>query len=162
MAAGVVAAAAAAAAARRRRERMAIADKVWAPYAEARGMRYQPGREGWAHVEWPRIDGAMGTTAVALQLFEDGLDMDTFWAAALARPWMPRKGHVEVSREGVFSRIAKVFGAQDIVIGDEAFDRAYVVKATDETNARALLTPSVTRDRGLPVCAEQWLPCAAR
>ena len=99
MAAGVVAAAAAAAAAaRRRRERMAIADQVWAPYAEARGMRYRPGREGWAHVEWPRIDGAVGTIAVALQLFEDGLDVNTFWAAALARPAVPRKGHVEVAR----------------------------------------------------------------
>jgi hypothetical protein len=145
MAGGVVMGAAAAAAAQRR-ERMATADKVWAPYAEARGMRYQPGRQGWAHVEWPRIDGAVGTTAVALELFEDGLDVNPFWAVALARPAVPRKGHVEVSREGLFSRIAKVFGAQDIVIGDEVFDRAYVVKATDEGSARALLTPSVTSE----------------
>jgi hypothetical protein len=125
---------------------MAIADAIWAPYAAARGMRYQPGREGWAHTEWPRIDGAIGTIAVGLQLMDDAWDVSAFLAAALARPAAPLKGHVEVSREGILSRIAKMLGAQDIVIGEQAFDRAYVVKATDESTARALLTPLVTRE----------------
>lgn len=44
-----------------------------------------------------------------------------------------------VYRRGVFCGIATRLGMQDIEIGDEAFDREFVVKASDESRVRTLL-----------------------
>lgn len=44
-----------------------------------------------------------------------------------------------IHRRGFFSDIAKRFGMQDIEIGDEAFDRDFIIKATDESKIRELL-----------------------
>ncbi len=64
----------------------------------------------------------------------------------LAAPVAPIQGNLEITREEFLAKITKVFGAQDVVLGDEAFDRAYLVKATPEILARALLTDGVRRD----------------
>ena len=44
-----------------------------------------------------------------------------------------------VYRKGIFSDIAKFFGAQDIEIGDEEFDKLFMIKSTDEQTTRELL-----------------------
>lgn len=44
---------------------------------------------------------------------------------------------------GFLSELAKVLGAQDVLIGDPLFDDAYMVKATDADLVRALLTPEL-------------------
>lgn len=48
-----------------------------------------------------------------------------------------------LKREGAFSVITKLFGAQDVTVGDALFDDAFTVKTSDPTQLRALLTPSV-------------------
>ena len=44
-----------------------------------------------------------------------------------------------VYRKSIFSGIAKVFGMQDIAIGDSPFDDDFIIKGTDESQVRALL-----------------------
>jgi hypothetical protein len=51
-----------------------------------------------------------------------------------------------IYRQGFFSDIAKRFGMQDIEIGDQAFDQDFIVKATDESQVRALLTDVKLRE----------------
>jgi hypothetical protein len=138
--------AAAGAVAAQRHKRIVAADRLWSAYAQARGVRHRPGREGWAHTEMPRIDASVGNVAVALELIDDIWDPSAFVGVAMARPAVAIAGHVEARREGVLSRIAEMFGARDIALGDEPFDRAFVVKATDETAARTLLPTSVTSE----------------
>lgn len=46
----------------------------------------------------------------------------------------------DVYAEHVFSGLGKLLGFQDVTIGDEAFDGAFVVKADDEESARRLLS----------------------
>ena len=49
-----------------------------------------------------------------------------------------------VYRKGFFSEIAKWFGMQDVQIGDEAFDRDFIIKGTDEAKLRMLfLSPRI-------------------
>ncbi len=129
-----------------RHKRIVVADRVWGAYASARGMHYRPGREGWARTEMPRLDGAIGKVPVALELVDDLWDPRAFVAEAFARPVVPLAGHVEARREGIFSRIAELFGARDIALGEDLFDRAFVVSATDEGTARALLPAPVTSE----------------
>jgi hypothetical protein len=51
-----------------------------------------------------------------------------------------------VHRKGVFSGLAKKLGMQDIEIGDEEFDRDFIIKATDEPRVRELLSNRKIRD----------------
>lgn len=52
-----------------------------------------------------------------------------------------------VRREDWLSDIAKLFGAEDLLIGDEDFDDAFVVSANDEARARKLLSDPELRRR---------------
>ena len=137
MVAGVAAAAGAAAA---MRQAILTADAAWEPYARARDMHHSAGRIGWAHAQWPRVDGVFEGVAVALELVGRSGGYHT---GALAVPIAAVQGNVEVTREGVIAKISKVFGAQDIIIGDDAFDRAFLVKSTSEAAVRALLSARV-------------------
>ncbi len=51
-----------------------------------------------------------------------------------------------VYRKGIFSGIAKKLGMQDIEIGDEPFDRDFIIKANDEGRARQLLLHAKVRE----------------
>ncbi|MDJ0923086.1 MAG: hypothetical protein QNJ77_00880 [Acidimicrobiia bacterium] len=56
----------------------------------------------------------------------------------------PRFGFdLTLKREGAFSAITKLFGQQDVEIGDELFDDAFLVKTSDPGRLKKLLTPSV-------------------
>lgn len=50
-----------------------------------------------------------------------------------------RKFELKLAKEGVFAKINKAFGGQDIEIGDESFDSHYIIKSNDEVVTRRLL-----------------------
>jgi hypothetical protein len=135
---GVIAGGAAGAAARA--AAFATADACWGGFARAHQLTQRSGRVGWAHVEWPRIEGKLEGIPVAIELMEEAA---SFGTAAIAAMASPLKGHLELRREGFAAKVAKLLGAQDISLGDEAFDRRFVIKASDPALAHALLTPAV-------------------
>jgi hypothetical protein len=51
-----------------------------------------------------------------------------------------------VYRKGMFSGIAKMLGMQDIEIGDESFDRDFIIQGSDETRVRELLSNQKIRE----------------
>ena len=51
-----------------------------------------------------------------------------------------------ISRRGLFNGIATWLGLQDIEIGDERFDRDFVIKGTNETKVRTLLSSPRMRE----------------
>jgi hypothetical protein len=55
-------------------------------------------------------------------------------------------GTLHILPEGFGQSFLKVFGAQDIEIGDPAFDANFVIKATPESLARNLFSPERRRD----------------
>jgi hypothetical protein len=145
----MVAGASAAAAAAARRKAIGEADAAWIGYATARGMHFRPSRTGWAHEQLPRVDGVVDGVNVAIELVHD---MRT---AVLAVPAVPLAGNLHIGRESVFTSIAKFFGAHDIVLGDKAFDDAFLVKASAAALAQALLSPA-TRAELLALGAESF------
>lgn len=46
----------------------------------------------------------------------------------------------ELYQKNIFSSIAKIFGAQDIEIGDAKFDKRFILKTNDELKLKAFLT----------------------
>ncbi len=51
--------------------------------------------------------------------------------------------NLRLSRHGMLSAITKLFGKQDVEVGDDSFDDAFMVKTDDPSRLRSLLTPSV-------------------
>ena len=55
-------------------------------------------------------------------------------------PYIPKEHfQFHIYRKGLFTGIAKAFGAQDIATGDDVFDGEYVVKSDDDWQVRRLL-----------------------
>lgn len=67
-------------------------------------------------------------------------------------------GTLHVLQDGFGQSFLKIFGAQDLLIGDAAFDKEYVIKATPESLAARIFSPerrsevirTVRRLRGFP------------
>ena len=51
----------------------------------------------------------------------------------------------KIYNEGFFSSIGKLFGMQDILIGDSFFDEQFIIKANDEAKVRELLSDSTMK-----------------
>jgi hypothetical protein len=119
------------------------ADEAWRSYASSHNMTYQASR-GWLTLDWPRMEGVRGELNVAVEVATRITQLDRS-TAFLALPKAPVDGTVELTREGIASAVAKLFGAQDIELGDEAFDRAFVVKATSPELAHTLFPASIRR-----------------
>ncbi len=114
------------------------ANQLWEAFARGAGRGYtmRPGHIGWSHALNPRIDGVVDDVKVTLEYVITDLQGRT---VAMATPSKPLLGHVEITPEGIGSRLAKLFGAQDLVMGHDAFDKKYIVKGTVEATAKALL-----------------------
>jgi hypothetical protein len=54
---------------------------------------------------------------------------------------------LKLSKEGVFSKIGKALGGQDIEVGDELFDEQFRIKSNDEDKARRLLNTYEVKSR---------------
>ena len=53
----------------------------------------------------------------------------------------PEAFEFHIYEQGFFSTLLTKFGMQDIQIGDEAFDKEYIVKSNNESKVRNMLTP---------------------
>ncbi len=58
---------------------------------------------------------------------------------------LPRNVRITIYRESPLSRIGKIFGVQDILTHEEAFDRCFIVKGSDTGFVLSLLTPEIRR-----------------
>jgi hypothetical protein len=133
---GPMAAAAAASAATG--EAIARVNERWSAYASAKGYAARSGSSGWAHTVSPMVVGTVDGIAFTLEYVPDAST-----TLAIATPSAALEGDVEAIPEGMGSRLAKLFGAQDIAVGHAAFDAKYVIKASRAATATALLAMDV-------------------
>jgi hypothetical protein len=95
-----------------------------------------------------RIEGREGGSRVRIYTISrgSGKSRTTYTVVDMSAP-SPVPGTLKIAREGFFSKIGKtVFGTQDIQAGDEAFDKAVIVKGSDEAAIKNLLSSSTFRD----------------
>lgn len=52
-------------------------------------------------------------------------------------------GDLSLSREGMLDKLGKVFGGQDIQVGESTFDSTFLVRGSSESRVRELLGPTV-------------------
>ncbi len=135
MAAGGIIAAAAAAA---HRQAVETANKAWASFAQATQMKHRPGNTSESHPIPPRVEGTLEELKVAFQLALVGGNQGTMFTVP---PPNPLAVNIELTHEGLPQKIAKFFGAQDIVLGEHDFDKAFMVKGTDVALVKKLFQP---------------------
>ncbi len=64
----------------------------------------------------------------------------------LRAPYVNQDGfRFVIYRQGLFSRIAKHLGMQDVIIGDPAFDERFILQGNDAAKLRALLADTLLR-----------------
>jgi len=112
---------------------------IWQAAATDLGLGFEPG--SWT--KQPRITG-----------HHDGLNIEVATRSQRSgnnnqvvtqyRIGYPQLGHeLKLTRQTGFSRITRAFGAQDIEVGDQSFDDAFVVKSDYPNALELLLTPAV-------------------
>lgn len=65
------------------------------------------------------------------------------WTVFTTRFDRPLGIRLSLTRQGALSGIGKLFGMQDVEVGDPVFDARFVVKGAPESAVRAVLTPEV-------------------
>jgi len=86
---------------------------------------YRGGRVELWH--FSRSSGKSSTPYIGLRLYVDN----------------PRGLSFQIYKEGVFSKIGKTFGMEDIEVGDPRFDKEFVVKCSDPGFIQAALLPEI-------------------
>lgn len=104
----------------------------WGPIAAARGLSLDLA----AGRMMGRVDGVH---------VEMGMELrgDQRWTVLTARFDRRLGVSLRLTRQTSLSGVARLLGAQDIVVGDPVFDARFVVKGAPEASVRALLGPEV-------------------
>ena len=68
-------------------------------------------------------------------LCDKSLDVPIYYTRIRGRFKTNDEFRFTIYREGPFSKFLKLFGMQDIEIGDDAFDQQFIIKATDKEKA---------------------------
>ena len=114
--------------------------QAWASAAKTLGLQYAPG--GFMT---PRCISGLTERGFVIEVTTvtrgSGKHSKTYTCFRVRLPRSLGLG-LQLSREGFFSGITKFFGAQDIDIGDEAFDNGTIVKGENPRKVMAFLTPA--------------------
>ncbi len=98
----------------------------------------EPG--GW--LTRPSAHFTHGGSWVRINIYSTGGEDPTYYTQAHFQ-WPESHLRCEVYPEGMWSRVGKLMGMEDIEIGSPEFDRAYIIKGSDPATLRNLLTPPV-------------------
>ncbi len=113
---------------------------AYTQFATQRGLTMDRG--GW--FKNPTVAGAYRNFNMYLYTYTTGSGKNqTTWTSMVVYLPFQNVSHLRISREGFFTKITKAFGAQDIQIGDPAFDQAYIIKSDTPQFVPQILTPQL-------------------
>lgn len=113
--------------------------EIWSQVAQEIGGQFDEG-------------GFFGKDALRYQHGEWEIVLDTYTRSSgtgnnrstttytrMRAPFVNKDGfYFEIYREGIFSALGRIFGLQDIIIGDPMFDDQFVIKSNSEEKVRWL------------------------
>jgi hypothetical protein len=111
-------------------------EAVWRQLSEEIGARYVDG----GFWKGDKVEATHGEWTVTLDSHAVHTGKVTIVYTRMRAPYVNPSGfRFTIYRRGVFSGLGKLFGMQDIEIGDAVFDHEFIVKASEETLVRQLL-----------------------
>src|SRR5438874_2079434 len=87
-----------------------------------------------------RVQLQVGQWTLTLDTFVVSTGKSTITFTRLRAPYVNRDSfRFAITRAGMFNALAHKLGFQDVEIGDEVFDKAFVIKTSDEARVRTFL-----------------------
>jgi hypothetical protein len=94
-----------------------------------------------------KVHATHGEWTVTLDTYAVSTGKATMVFTRMRAPYVNPDGfRFTIYRKSIFSGLATMLGMQDVRIGDEAFDREFIVKGTDEGKLRALFSNPKIRE----------------
>jgi hypothetical protein len=114
-------------------------NEAWASVARKLQLVFQPGQL----FSRPRISGIHNGCSVLVTTFSrgSGKNQTTYTRFRVSYPQSLDLG-LRLTKQGLLAGIGKMFGSQDIEVGDKGFDDAIVVKGRDPERVKEFLTLS--------------------
>ncbi len=120
-------------------------EEIWRQLSTDLEARYVSERFG----KGDKVEAAHGEWTVTLDTHAVVAGKAVIVFTRMRAPYVNPSGfRFTVYRKGLFSGIGKWLGMQDIEVGDAAFDEAFIIKGTSESQVRALLTSSISTSSG--------------
>ena len=117
-------------------------EQVWRQLAEEIGAQYVDG----GFWRGDKVQARVKAWTVTLDTYTVSNGKSTVVYTRLRAPYVNPDGfRFKVYRKGLFTRLGKMLGMQDIEIGEAGFDEAFVVQGNDESKTRSLLADPKTR-----------------
>jgi hypothetical protein len=117
--------------------------EIWTQLGSEIGARYVDGGVWKAD----KVVATHGQWTVTLDTYAVSTGKATVIFTRMRAPYVNPNGfRFTIYRKGFFSETGKTLGMQDIEIGDAAFDEAFIIKGTDESQVRALFADGRLRD----------------
>ena len=118
-------------------------EEIWRQLCAEIGAQYVEG----GFWKGNKVQGTHGPWTITLDTHTVSNGKTSTTYTRMRAPFVDPEGfRFTVYRKGIFSDIGKWLGMQDIEIGDEAFDRDFILKSDQETKLRELLGSSKIRD----------------
>jgi len=109
----------------------------WAAFAQQNGLTYSGGISATAN---PHIAGWYGRTHVTINTITRGSGKNrSTYTQFHAHVNVPMPQGLNLTREGLFNKVGKFFGGQDVQLGDRQLDDAFLIKAHDALGAMNLM-----------------------
>jgi hypothetical protein len=117
--------------------------EIWTQLSEEMSARYVDG----GFWKGDKVQATHGEWTVTLDTYAVSTGKATIVFTRMRAPFVNPDGfRFTVYRKGFFSDLGKLLGMQDIEIGEPRFDADFIVKGSDETRVRALLSNARIRD----------------
>jgi hypothetical protein len=111
--------------------------EIWHQLSAQTGAEYVDG----GFWKSDKVQATHGQWTVTLDRYTVSTGKAVIVYTRLRAPYVNPDGfRFTIYRRGLFSGVAKKFGMQDVEIGDEQFDRDFIVKGNDDGKLRALLS----------------------
>lgn len=118
-------------------------EEIWRQLCTEIGAQYVEG--GFWNGD--KVQATHGPWTITLDTYTVSTGKSSTTYTRMRAPFVDPEGfRFTVYRKGIFSDIGKWFGMQDIEIGDEAFDRDFILKSSEESKLRELLGSPKIRD----------------
>lgn len=111
-------------------------DEVWRKLSDELGGVFK-NEEGWRHDEVKIQDGDWTVTLSFVGHI--GRRLDAIYTCFRAPYVNPDRFRFELYRQELAHGLGKLFGVQDVQIGDPTVDKMFMIKATDEEKVKKLL-----------------------
>jgi hypothetical protein len=111
-------------------------EEIWRQLSERLNARYVDG----GFWKGDKVEASHGDWTITLDSYVVSTGKTTFVYTRMTAPFLNTDAfRFTIARAGFLTPIAKLFGMQDIEVGDEAFDDAFVIRSNDEDRVKTLL-----------------------